>query len=103
MALASTKSVGGNVDGVQPSDITNGRKAFVIHSLREIFRCKPLHGLNFKERPYLIGLKNENEEVGDVLKLSSENILMRWFNFHLKNAGNPQGITNFDSDLAVKE
>jgi len=46
-------------------------------------------------------LKKNDEEIGDLLKLSPEDMLKRWFNHHLKNAGNEQEIHNFGEDLAV--
>lgn len=33
------------------------------------------------------------------MKLNPEDLLLRWFNFHLTNAGHPDKITNFSSDI----
>lgn len=44
-------------------------------------------------------MKEEGEEVSDLLKLSPEELLKRWFNYHLKNAGHDRRIKNFTSDL----
>jgi hypothetical protein len=37
--------------------------------------------------PEIMRLAKEGEELSDLVKLSAENILIRWMNFHLKNAG----------------
>lgn len=54
-----------------------------------------------KDHPYLLRLKKNEEEIGDLLKLSPEDMLLRWFNYHLKKAGNDAGIKNFGADLSV--
>ena len=51
----------------------------------------------------MIRLKKENEEIGDLLKLSPEELLLRWFNYHLENAGHNRKVTNFSTDLQDAE
>ncbi len=41
----------------------------------------------------------DGELLTDLLKLHPEDLLLRWFNFHLTNAGHPDKITNFSSDI----
>ena len=55
--------------------------------------------INLKDNPFLIRLKKENEEISDLLKLSPEDLLLRWFNFHLEQAGHERRVKNFDKDL----
>jgi plastin-1 len=43
------------------------------------------------------------ETLEDLLKLSPEQILLRWFNYHLKNAGSPRRVTNFSGDIKDSE
>lgn len=38
------------------------------------------------------------KEMGDI---PPEQVLLRWFNAHLKNAGHNYTVTNFSSDLQV--
>lgn len=42
--------------------------------------------VNIKDHPDIIVLKKEDEELEDFLKLSSEELLLRWFNYHLAKA-----------------
>lgn len=44
-------------------------------------------------------LKKEDEELSDLLKLPPDQLLLRWFNYHLKNAKYERQIHNFDKDL----
>ena len=48
-------------------------------------------------------LLEDGEELDDLLKLSPEDILLRWFNYHLKQSGSSRRVTNFGSDLKDSE
>jgi hypothetical protein len=41
--------------------------------------------INLKHNPFLIRLKKEEEELTDLLKLPPDELLLRWFNYHLAN------------------
>jgi len=56
-----------------------------------------------KNNPFLIRLKKEEEELSDLLKLTPDELLLRWFNFHLDNSGYKKHITNLSKDLADGE
>lgn len=58
-----------------------------------------LANVDLKQNPFLIKLKKEDEELADLLKLSKEELLLRWFNYHLKNAGTERRVNNFGKDL----
>lgn len=46
-------------------------------------------------------LKKDNEEVEDLKKLKPEDFLLRWVNFHLKNAdSNGMQVSNLHSEMA---
>lgn len=55
------------------------------------------------ECPELIRLANEGEELTDLQKLPPEQILIRWINFHLKQAGKDRRVANLGKDLADSE
>lgn len=48
----------------------------------------------------LAALLREGETLEDLMKLSPEELLLRWANFHLENAGWHK-INNFSSDIKV--
>lgn len=56
--------------------------------------------IDLKNHPYLIRLKRDDEEIGDLLKLPKEELLVRWVNYHLSNANYPTKIANFTKDIA---
>ena len=45
-------------------------------------------------------LLKDGEEVSDLLKLTGTEILIRWINYHLKEAGQERQIKNLGADLA---
>lgn len=48
----------------------------------------------------LAALLRDGETLEDLMKLSPEELLLRWANFHLENAGQPK-INNFSTDIKV--
>lgn len=43
------------------------------------------------------------QEVEELMSLAPEKVLLKWMNFHLKKAGYKKQVTNFSSDLKVRE
>ena len=52
-----------------------------------------------KDHPKLVKLLKEGEDLNDLLALSKEDILLRWMNYHLHNAGSDKRVHNFDDDV----
>ena len=52
-----------------------------------------------KDNPYLARLLKEDEELEDFRNLPAEDKLIRWFNFHLNEAGHDRRIANFSGDV----
>jgi len=46
-------------------------------------------------------LLEEGETIEDLLKLSPEELLLRWVNYHLRKSGSDRRITNFGGDVKV--
>ena len=49
----------------------------------------------------LMALLRDGESLEDLMKLSPEELLLRWANYHLEAAGCPK-INNFSSDIKVR-
>jgi plastin-1 len=77
--------------------------ALVLGLLWQIVRIVLLKEVNLKAHPQLIRLLKDGEVLSDLLKLSPEDLLLRWFNYHLANAGHDKKITNFSSDVKDSE
>eukprot|EP00494_Astrolonche_serrata_P006469 UN06493 len=62
-----------------------------------------LADVNLKAHPELIRLLEEGETIEDLLALSPEKILLRWMNYHLKEAGSKKRVRNFGPDVKDSE
>lgn len=49
----------------------------------------------------MIRLLQEGEDLHAFMKLPPDQILLRWFNYHLARAGWHRRVTNFSSDIQV--
>ena len=67
--------------------------------LWQVVRIISTKKIVLKDVPEIIRLAEGDEEMKDLQKLPPENILIRWINFHLKNAGQDTKITNLGKDL----
>lgn len=53
---------------------------------------------------HIILLMESNlQDVEELLGLSPEKVLLKWMNFHLKKVGYEKQVTNFSSDVKVRE
>jgi plastin-1 len=50
----------------------------------QAIKAELLGRINLKQHPELIRLLNKGEDMHDLLASSPEQILKRWFNYHLK-------------------
>ena len=58
----------------------------VLGLMWQVVKLVVLHNIQLKQHPELIRLLNPGEQLSDLLKLSPEQLLLRWFNYHLKAA-----------------
>ena len=49
----------------------------------------------------MIRLKKEAEDLNTFQNLPTEEMLLRWLNYHLRNAGSDRVAKNFSGDLKV--
>lgn len=66
------------------------------------FSSTSIHIIFFFSVLALIALLREGESLEDLMKLSPEDLLLRWANYHLENAGCNK-VNNFSSDIKVWE
>jgi len=103
LALNSAKAIGCTVINIGPSDLSAGKVHLVLGLIWQIIRIGLLASINLKNHPYLIRLLEPGETLEDLLKLPPDQILLRWFNYHLKAAGHPRRVNNFTSDIKDSE
>jgi plastin-1 len=103
LALSSAKAIGVRVIGIDQSTILEQRYVHILGILWQVIRLILLASVTVKKHPQIIKLLKEGEEIGELLKLSPEDILKRWFNYHLDKAGYDKPVKNFNNDLKDSE
>ena len=72
----------------------------IINFLGDICIFLLIHNIGIKKFPELANILNKNEQISELLKLSPEKILLKWFNFHLKENKYEKQINNFLGDIS---
>ncbi len=103
LAISASKSIGCQVINIFPETIMEGKQVMILGILWQVVKRVVLGDINLKNYPQLVRLLKENEQLSDLLKLSPEEILLRWFNYHLEKAGYDKPIKNFSSDIKDSE
>jgi plastin-1 len=87
IVITSTKAIGCSVVNIGSSDIANGTEHLILGLIWQIIRRGLLAQVDIKLHPELYRLCEEGETIDDLLRLTPDQILLRWFNYHLKQAG----------------
>lgn len=103
LAINSAKGIGCSVINVGADDIQAGTEHIILGILWQIIRIGLLASITLANHPELYRLLEPGEEIGDLLKLTPEQILLRWFNYHLKQANHPRRVNNFGGDIKDSE
>lgn len=86
IVISSSKAIGCSVVNVGASDIIDGREHLILGLIWQIIRRGLLSKIDIKLHPELYRLLDEDETLEQFLRLPPDQILLRWFNYHLKAA-----------------
>jgi len=103
LAINSSKAIGCQIINMDAQTVIDQKYINILGLLWQIIRLILLAQINLKSHPQLIRLLKDGEQIGDLLKLHPEELLLRWFNYHLSNAGHPNKINNFSEDVKNSE
>ena len=104
LAISAAKSIGLNCIGLNYDAIMDGKNYIMVLGLMwQVVKLVVMRNIQLKHHPELIRLLNPGEQLSDLLKLSPEQLLLRWFNYHLKAAGYDKRINNFSGDVKDSE
>jgi plastin-1 len=103
LALNAARGIGCVVTNVNAKDIIDGNQILILGIIWQIIRIQLLASISLTACPELVALLTEEEELEDLLNLQPEALLVRWFNYHLENAGTKRRVHNFGKDLADGE
>ena len=103
LGIKTAQSIGMQVINIGPQDIRDGTPHLVLGLTWQLIRESLIKDIQLQAHPELFRLLNEGETLEQLLKLSPEQILLRWLNYHLKRAGSSRTATNFTKDLSDSE
>ncbi|CAI4058221.1 hypothetical protein SKDZ_04G3480 [Saccharomyces kudriavzevii ZP591] len=103
IVINSAKAIGCVVVNVHSEDIIEGREHLILGLIWQIIRRGLLSKIDIKLHPELYRLLEEDETLEQFLRLPPEQILLRWFNYHLKQANWNRRVTNFSKDVSDGE
>lgn len=87
IVINSAKGIGCSVVNIGSQDIIEVREHLILGLIWQIIRRGLLGKIDIKLHPELYRLLEDGETLEQFLRLPPEQILLRWFNYHLKNAG----------------
>jgi plastin-1 len=86
IVIESSKGIGCSVVNIGSGDIIEGKEHLILGLIWQIIRRGLLGKIDIKLHPELYRLLEDGETLEQFLRLPPEQILLRWFNYHLKNA-----------------
>jgi hypothetical protein len=101
LVISSAKSIGVQTVNVGATELLNGKDYphIILGLIWQLVKLQLLNSINLKSNPLLIRLLEEGEELADLMKLPPDQLLLRWMNYHLKNAGSDKRVTNWSGDV----
>uniref|UniRef100_A0A8C5AGV4 Plastin-3 n=1 Tax=Gadus morhua TaxID=8049 RepID=A0A8C5AGV4_GADMO len=100
LALNSASAIGCHVVNIGAQDLREGKPHLVLGLLWQIIKIGLFLDIELSRNEALAALLRDGESLEDLMKLSPEELLLRWANFHLNNAG-IEPISNLQSDIKV--
>ncbi|KAK3384159.1 calponin homology domain-containing protein [Lasiosphaeria ovina] len=103
IVIESAKGIGCSVVNIGSGDLIEVREHLILGLIWQIIRRGLLGKIDIKLHPELYRLLEEDETLEQFLRLPPEQILLRWFNYHLKAANWPRRVQNFSGDVKDAE
>ncbi|MGH0117461.1 UNVERIFIED_CONTAM: hypothetical protein FKN15_078155 [Acipenser sinensis] len=98
LALNSASAIGCHVVNIGAVDLKEGKPYLVLGLLWQVIKIGLFADIEISRNEALIALLRDGESLEDLMKLSPEELLLRWANYHLENAGCNK-VNNFSSDI----
>lgn len=100
LALRSAEAIGCHVVNIRPKDIRDGKEHLILGLLWQIIQIGLFSEINLAHHPGLVLLLKDGETKEDLLKLTKEELLLRWVNYHLaRSAYSGREVKNFSGDI----
>uniref|UniRef100_A0A3Q1FEX5 Plastin-3 n=1 Tax=Acanthochromis polyacanthus TaxID=80966 RepID=A0A3Q1FEX5_9TELE len=97
LALNSASAIGCQVINIGAQDLKEGKPHLVLGLLWQIIKIGLFADIQLSRNEAIAALLEEGESLEELMKLTPEELLLRWANFHLKKVG--MSISNFSGDI----
>lgn len=98
LALNSASAIGCTVVSIDAHDLMAGKPHLVLGLLWQVIKVGLFADIELSRNEGLIALLADGEQLDHLMSLSPEELLLRWVNYHLRNAGT-KTISNFSEDI----
>ncbi|XP_034714256.1 plastin-1-like [Etheostoma cragini] len=98
LALNSASAIGCMVVSIDAHDLMAGKPHLVLGLLWQIIKVGLFAEIEISRNEGLMTLLTDNESLDHLMSLSPEELLLRWVNYHLRNAGTST-ISNFSDNI----
>ncbi|KAI9141258.1 calponin homology domain-containing protein [Paraphysoderma sedebokerense] len=103
VVINSAKAIGCSVVNIGSQDLIDGREYLILGLIWQIIKIGLLSKIDIQFHPELYRLLEPGEALEAFVKLPADQILLRWVNYHLKNAGVSRRVENFSTDVKDSE
>ncbi|KAI8580720.1 hypothetical protein K450DRAFT_235628 [Umbelopsis ramanniana AG] len=103
IVINSAKAIGCSVVNIGSQDLIEGREHLILGLIWQIIKRGLLSKIDIKLHPELYRLLEDGETLDEFLRLPPDQILLRWFNYHLKAANWNRRVNNFSKDVSDGE
>uniref|UniRef100_A0A183BXU1 Calponin-homology (CH) domain-containing protein n=1 Tax=Globodera pallida TaxID=36090 RepID=A0A183BXU1_GLOPA len=103
LALNSARAIGCAIVNIDADDLAKGKPHLVLGLLWQIIRIGLFREIDLVHVPGLFRLLKDGETLDDLRRISPEQILMRWVNYHMEKAGVSRRLSNFTTDVTDSE
>ncbi|KAJ3428611.1 fimbrin-1 [Anaeramoeba flamelloides] len=100
LCINSALAIGCSIKGIKPTSLIDEEEIPCIQLTWEIIKQGLLARVNLKDHPELAELTLMDKETMETLSKSTpEELIIKWFNYHLSSAGNQTKVTNFADSM----
>jgi hypothetical protein len=100
LSLDAAKKLGCSVVNIGPEDLIQGKPHLVMGLMWQLIKHDVLSKVSLREHPEIYQLTIDGStSLKEISESTPEDVLLRWMNFHLKNAGYGKTVSNFSQDM----
>lgn len=105
LARNSASSVGCVIIGMDSHNLNSeaNKKWLVLGLIWQLIKMYLFKQITISQVPGLVNLLRDGEELSELMKLSPEQLLLRWVNYQLEKAGSERRANNFSGDIKDSE